>query len=178
MSRKTVGTLLILLAAVIWGFGFVVQSSGINDLGPFLFSGVRMLLATAVLLPLYIVNERRSVAALTEETRIATEKDRKERFWLAVKVGGFFGLMTTAGNAMQLTALAHMSAGKNAFLICMYVAMVPFITLAMGEKSPLTVWLGVVLALVGMFLLCIKGDSLAFAWADWLAIASSAFSAE
>ena len=59
----------------------------------------------------------------------------------------------------------------------MYVAMVPFITLAMGEKSPWTVWLGVVLALVGMFLLCIKGDSLAFAWADWLAIASSAFSA-
>ena len=175
MSKRLLYTFFILLAAIIWGFAFVVQSTGIADVGPFLFSGARMLVACVILIPLYLVTEhrKRRDEPLSEEQ----QREERQRFWLAAGVGGSFGVLTTIGNAMQLTALLHMTAGKNAFLVCMYVAIVPFILLAVGQKSTWLVWLGVVLAVIGMFLLCIKGDSLAFAWADWLAIGSAVFAA-
>ena len=172
MSKKALYVFYLLLAALLWGFGFVVQSRGIQDIGPFLFSGVRMLLACVVLIPLYLMTARREKAE-----GLLSDEERKQRFRLAAKAGALFGLISTVANAMQLMALAHMTAGKNAFLICMYVALVPVILLFMGEKSTLLVWLGVILAIIGMFLLCIKGDSLAFAWADWLALGTAAFSA-
>ena len=45
------GSLILLVASVIWGFAFVAQSEGMETTGPFTFQASRMLLAFAVLLP-------------------------------------------------------------------------------------------------------------------------------
>ena len=46
---------LLLLTALIWGFAFVAQRSGMRDIGPFAFNGVRFALGTLSLLPLLIL---------------------------------------------------------------------------------------------------------------------------
>ena len=42
----------LLLAAAIWGAGFVAQILGANHVGPFGFTGIRFTLGTILLLPL------------------------------------------------------------------------------------------------------------------------------
>ena len=51
MSKSLRGSLILLLASIIWGFAFVAQSEGMETTGPFTFQASRMLLAFVVLLP-------------------------------------------------------------------------------------------------------------------------------
>ena len=49
MNRKSLrGSLLLLLGSVIWGAAFVAQRVGMDHMGPFTFTGVRMLLAAVL----------------------------------------------------------------------------------------------------------------------------------
>lgn len=51
MSKQLRGSLILLVASVIWGFAFVAQSEGMRAVGPFTFQASRMILAFLVLLP-------------------------------------------------------------------------------------------------------------------------------
>ena len=44
--------LLLLLVALIWGFGFVAQRAGMDHIGPYTYNGIRFLLGSLCLLPL------------------------------------------------------------------------------------------------------------------------------
>ena len=44
--------LLLLLAALIWGFAFVAQIIGMDSIGPYAFNGIRFLLGSLSLLPI------------------------------------------------------------------------------------------------------------------------------
>ena len=50
--RKFVGSLLLMLAALIWGTAFVAQRLGMDHIGPFAFNGIRFILGGLCLLPL------------------------------------------------------------------------------------------------------------------------------
>ena len=50
-SQAIKADLLMLIAAVIWGFAFVAQREGMETMGPFLFNGVRFLIGVIVLTP-------------------------------------------------------------------------------------------------------------------------------
>ena len=47
--------LILLLAAIIWGFAFVAQRIGMDYVGPFTYNGVRFALGTIVLLPFLFI---------------------------------------------------------------------------------------------------------------------------
>ena len=52
-KQHTLGAdLLLLLVALIWGFGFVAQRVGMEHLGPYAFNGIRFLLGGLCLVPL------------------------------------------------------------------------------------------------------------------------------
>ena len=60
MNRLVVRhSLLLLLAAGIWGFAFVAQSVGMDYVGPFTFTSVRSIIGSAVLLPLIAFRSKR-----------------------------------------------------------------------------------------------------------------------
>lgn len=62
-------SLLLFLAASIWGVAFVAQSVGMDYMGPFTFNGARSLIGGMVLLPLIAFRERsRKRDAVEEET--------------------------------------------------------------------------------------------------------------
>ena len=52
MSLKLRSSLMLLLAAFIWGTAFVAQSIGMDYIGPHTFGGIRFIIGGIVLLPL------------------------------------------------------------------------------------------------------------------------------
>ena len=57
--KKTSGTLLLLLTALIWGTAFVAQRTGMDHLGPIAFQSIRALLGFLSLLPLMLFAQAR-----------------------------------------------------------------------------------------------------------------------
>ena len=58
-------SLLLFLAASIWGVAFVAQSVGMDYMGPFTFNGARSLIGGTVLLPLIAFREQKQKKALS-----------------------------------------------------------------------------------------------------------------
>ena len=54
-AKQIRGSLLLLLAAFIWGIAFVAQSVGMEYVGPFNFISIRFLLGGIVLLPVVAI---------------------------------------------------------------------------------------------------------------------------
>ncbi len=52
--------LLLLLTAVIWGFAFVAQRSGMEYIGPFTFNTARFALGSISLIPLLVINKKKN----------------------------------------------------------------------------------------------------------------------
>ena len=66
--------LLLMLAAIIWGFAFVAQRVGMRYVGPLTFNGVRFALGAAALIPLLMWGDspiRRCESILLTETAVA-----------------------------------------------------------------------------------------------------------
>ncbi|MDR2132634.1 MAG: EamA family transporter, partial [Clostridiales Family XIII bacterium] len=55
MNNAIKSTSVLMLAAMIWGFAFVAQRSGMEHVGPFFFNGVRTLLGALTLVALLLV---------------------------------------------------------------------------------------------------------------------------
>jgi drug/metabolite transporter (DMT)-like permease len=160
--------LLLLLAAVIWGFAFTAQRVGMEYTGPFLFNGIRFTLGAIVIGVFIIVNKNRPVTILPEY--LASHKKTLLR-------GGLIaGLLVFAGASLQQVGIVYTTAGNAGFITGLYVVFVPLIGLFIKQRPAITVWMGALLAVTGMYFLSVtgnfhvsKGDllvlSCAFVWA-------------
>jgi drug/metabolite transporter (DMT)-like permease len=135
--------LLLLLAAAIWGFAFVAQRVGMQHVGPFTFNGVRFLLGSLSLIPLLVCFRRES------PTVPAGFKD-------AALPGVLAGTILFIAASLQQIGLIYTTAGKAAFVTCLYIVLVPIIGLGMGQRTGRGTWLGCILTITGLYLLCIK----------------------
>lgn len=152
--------LLLLLAGAMWGMGFVAQSTAMAAIGPFLFIGLRFLIATISMLPF----------ALREAAMAKTPLGRGD--WRAF---GLVGLLLFGGMAAQQTGLLTTSVTNSGFLTGLYVVMVPFFAVIMFRQWPNpVVWPAAALALAGIWLLS-GGDVVALKSGDWLTILCAAF---
>ena len=142
--KNTISAALLVLTALIWGVAFVAQSVGSEHVGPFTFLSSRSLIAGVALLPL-IAFRRRSAPAPK------TPADRRN-LW----IGGLLcGCALTVASAFQQIGIAETTVGKAGFITALYIVIVPLFGLFLKKRVPLMVWLGVALAAVGMYLLCI-----------------------
>ena len=170
MTRRMRGNLLLLLTAAIWGFAFVAQKEGGAEMGSLTFNGVRSFLGGGLLLLLIPLLDRVGLAQ-----KPATKQETKS-LWLG---GVLCGLALFAATNLQQLGLATTTAGKGGFITALYIVLVPMFGLLIGRRTTLFHWLGVLLALVGMYLLCLAdagvegivlGDLLVMACAPMLAI--------
>lgn len=153
------GSLLLLLAAIIWGSAFVAQSVGMDYVGPFTFNSVRSLIGGFVLIPcIAFLNRGKQKRKMN-----ATEKKR-------LLIGGICcGIALTLGSTLQQIGIMYTSVGKAGFITAFYIIIVPILGLFLGKKCGLSVWISVLIALVGLYFLCItesfsigKGDIYVF----------------
>lgn len=160
---------LLLLTALIWGFAFVAQRSGMKDIGPFAFTAVRFALGALCLLPLLILGKRR--AGRTPQASSPGSGPLAKLAWAALA-----GLILFLGANLQQVGLVTTTASNAGFITSLYVILVPLIGFFLGKSSGLRIWIGAVLAVAGLFILSVgvgftmaPGDLLqlvgAFFWA-------------
>lgn len=142
--RALKSDVLLVITAAVWGFAFVAQVVGMEHLGPFTFNGIRFLLGAACLVPLLILNKKRSKISFGPGL-----------VWAGVSCG----LVLFCAASLQQVGLLYTTAGKAGFITGVYIILVPFLNLFFQQEriSPAT-WIGAVLALAGIFLLSVKHD--------------------
>ena len=161
MDRKSLrGSLLLLLGSVIWGAAFVAQRVGMDHLGPFSFNGIRMLLAGIVLIPVAAFIDRKKEPGVRPDP-----KDQR-------KAGLLCGVLLFVASSLQQMGLVTTSAGKAGFITALYVVLVPVAAWLLFRKNPgRVIWLGVVLAVFALWLLCMPaGGGFALQGGDLLVL--------
>lgn len=134
----------IVLCTVIWGLSFLAQKLGGDCLGPFTINCLRNIIAGAFLLGCVAVR-RRSIRPTRSEL-----------------IGGTCsGICLFAAMMAQQIGIADTTPGVSAFLTANYVLLVPVFGLFLSRRPGLGVWVGIVLAMLGTYFICIEQGGLA-----------------
>ena len=159
-KNRLKGIAMLTLCAMIWGSAFVAQSTAMDHVQPFTFQATRSFLGALVLLPWILVRRKK---------KMATKSDPK-LFW---KVGLSCGVTLCIACCLQQfgvyyndlaaelagTATDGAVVGKAGFVTALYILLVPLFGLFFKKKVGGNVWVGVGLALFGLYLLCMTGKT-------------------
>ena len=152
---------LLFVTAFIWGTAFVAQSVGMDHIGPFTFNAVRSLIGGIALLPVILLFNRRKSPA----QRQAERANRK-----TLLLGGVCcGLALGVASCLQQVGMQYTTVGKAGFITALYIVIVPILGLFLHKKVGAKLWVSVVVAILGLYLLCMSG-SLRLAWGDFLVL--------
>ena len=164
MIRKDIkANILLLSAAIIWGFAFTAQRFGMQHLGPFTFNALRFFLGSFSLVPLVIFYFHKK-----EKPILYYLKGKK--FLIPILVGSALFL----GSSLQQIGIQFTTAGNAGFITGLYVIIVPLMGIFLHHKTGLGTWIGASLAVVGMYLLSVHGTN-GFAWGDFLVFVGAFF---
>ena len=159
---KQRNSFLLVLAAFIWGIAFVAQSTGGDAVGPYTFNCIRSIIGGLVLVPVIRLSDRlhwsRKKPVSREDKRI-------------LLTGGIAcGIaLSIASNLQQVGITMGSPVGKAGFITACYMLIVPILGLFLKKKCGWNVWLGIVIAVFGLYLLCIQG-SFSIQFSDFLLI--------
>ena len=152
-------SLLLLLTAAIWGFAFVAQSVGMEYIGSFTFNAVRNLLAVIVLIPCIAVMNKtgaREKDADKENGKVVNKKEQGSNKTLII--GGICcGTLLCIASNLQQFGLKQTTVGKTGFITTMYIVLVPILGIFLKKKVAGRVWVSVVIAVAGLYMLCMTG---------------------
>ena len=148
---KKRNSVLLILAAFIWGIAFAAQSTGGDAVGPYTFNCVRSIIGGVVLVPVIGLSDRMNWT----RKKPASRRDRR----LVLVGGAACGIaLSVASNLQQVGIYLGSPVGKAGFLTACYMLLVPVLGLFLKKKCGWNIWLGIVIAVVGLYLLCIQGD--------------------
>lgn len=140
MNQKLMGSLLLLLAALIWGSSFIVMKSAVDFLTPSLLLFIRFTCA-AILLTVIFFKRIKSFP--------------RERYKGCLMTGCclFFAYY------VQTWGLAYTTPGKNAFLTAVYCAIVPFVVWIVYKKVPdIYNFIAAFICVIGIGCVSLNGD--------------------
>ena len=164
-------SLLLLLTSFIWGVAFVAQSVGGEAVGCFTFNGVRSLIGAFVLIPVIYFLDSQKRKELGEEKFLEQKGDSK-----TLLLGGICcGVMLCIASNFQQFGISFTTVGKAGFITAMYILIVPILGLFMKKKVGVKVWLGVVLATIGLYMLCMTSESFSLSKGDFLVLICAGF---
>lgn len=162
-KTKIRNSLLLLLTAVIWGVAFVAQSVGMDYVGAFTFNCVRSIIGGLVLMPciVFLRNLKDREDGKAESGKLTVTR--------VEMIGGICcGIALFAASNFQQFGISYTTVGKAGFITALYVVIVPVMGIFLKKKISLVVWISVVLSVVGLYLLCMTGDSFSLAFGDAL----------
>jgi len=169
------GSLILLLAALLWGLAFVAQCDASGKISPFAFGAIRCILGSFVL-AIYILIKGKVAKLKAKDIFLSISKQDI----IAGMVCGF--LLMFAINFQQYGIVFYPTgisvSARSGFITALYVILVPIFSIFLKKKISVTVWLGVGIAVMGVYLLCLSkglggvyfGDILMFACAVSFAV--------
>ena len=138
--------LLLLLTSIIWGAAFVAQQIGMErGLGPMTFNGLRFALGCLSLVPVLMWRRR---------GRDAASRPAK----LPIAGSALAGLFLFAAASLQQIGLQYTSSANAGFIVGFYILFVPVLGLLFGHRAKVSLWVGIAVSLVGLYLLSVTGD--------------------
>lgn len=144
--------ILLLLTAAIWGLAFVAQKVGAEHVGAFTYNGIRFALGSISLIPLILfLNKKKGE---NEETK----NNDRDSLKLTVKAGIIAGCALFIATSLQQMGVMGTTAGKAGFITGLYMVIVPILGLFLKQKVNKSTWLGIVIAIIGLYLLSINED--------------------
>lgn len=165
---RTRANLLLVVTAAIWGFAFVAQRVGAQHVGAFTFNGIRFALGAATLLPLVLTGRRLAARSGPDAVGGTAEPGWGQ----TTRAGALCGLVLFAGATFQQAGLSTTTAGKAGFVTGLYIVLVPLLGMALGHRTTVLTWVGVLFAAAGLYLLTVT-ESLTMAAGDALVLAGA-----
>ena len=140
---KSISLLSALACTFIWGTTFIAQDTGMDFIGPYLFNSVRFFVGFLVLLPFFLLFEKKN---------LKKELINNQKFFF--KYSLLIGLFLFLGSALQQISLQYTDIANAAFFTIFYVPMVPIIVFFLfRDKIHWSNWPSVILCVVGGYLL-------------------------
>ncbi|MBQ3434521.1 MAG: DMT family transporter, partial [Selenomonadaceae bacterium] len=137
-----------------WGTTFVAQLEGMDGLGPFSYAAARYLAGFVSL-----------VAVLLYTHKQRARERRRKNYRRGFAIGLLIGVVLFVASSMQQIALQYSTAGKAAFITCLYIVFVPLGAKLLGKIIRHENWIGALLAIVGLYLLAV-GEGLSIQSGD------------
>ncbi len=138
---------MLLGASFFWGTTFVAQMSGMDGLGPFSYAAARYFIGVLAL------------TAVLWFTRRQRAKERlQNRYGRGFLTGLLIGISLFAASSFQQVAMLYTTAGKAAFITCLYIIFVPLVSALIGKKIRTENWIGAFLAITGLYFLAISEE--------------------
>ena len=177
-THKLRNTFFLFLTAMIWGAAFVAQSVSMDYIGPFTFICLRSVIGGLFLIPVIIVldgirkkSQNESADVVNSENILHIETEERQRLsWKnkqLIEGGIVCGIFLLFANCFQQTGIQYTTVGKAGFITTFYIIIVPLIGLFFKKYCGILTWIGVVIALAGLYFLCItqkltiqRGDAL------------------
>ena len=145
------GSLILVTAALIWGLAFVAQSGAASLLPPFTFNAIRSFIGAGALYIFHSFMNRKE-----KKTFFPLEKAEKKEYYMAALVCGI--CLAVSINFQQFGIAAYPSGvaseARSGFITALYVILVPIFSIFFRKKVGLAVWAGVLIAVVGVYMLC------------------------
>ncbi len=170
-SKKITSSLLLLLAAFIWGSAFIAQSLGMEHIGPLSFVSIRSFIGFLALIPVLLVMQRIQKNNAQGAQVIPQSAHKIKRALIGGSVCGVFlliGMVTQQYGILHLTESGG-NVGKAGFITTMYILIVPIFGLFFRQKVTPKLWVSVGLAVVALYLLSV-GEGFTVATGDILLI--------
>lgn len=180
-THKMRNTIFLFLTAMIWGAAFVAQSVSMDYIGPFTFICLRSVIGGLFLIPVIMVidhirkkGQKDSLNTATSDNNISSfqkvQEENQKLSWKNKKLlesGIVCGIFLFLANCFQQTGIQYTTVGKAGFITTFYIILVPIVGLFLKKYCGILTWIGVVIALAGLYFLCItekmtiqKGDAL------------------
>lgn len=163
-KQELKSSLLLLLAAAIWGFAFVAQRVGAKYLGSFTFNGLRFALGSISLIPLILYFNKNP----------NKDSDEDKHWGGAIPAGITAGCVLFCAASLQQIGIIYTTAGKAGFITGLYIVLVPIFGILLKQRTNLNTWTGAILAVIGLYFLSVN-QNFSIAKGDLLEIAGAVF---
>ncbi len=154
--------LILLFAAIVWGFTFVAQKAGMDSIGPMAYNGIRFLLGSVSLIPVIFIYK---------------EKGNKPRASLKQLVTGglITGVVMFLAATTQQIGIVYTNAGNAGFITSFYVILVPvFGMIFFKQRINGITWIAAVVAMAGLYFLSVA-ETITIVTGDLLVLSSAIF---
>lgn len=156
---------MLFLTAFIWGVAFVAQSVGMQYIGPFTFSCARFFIGAIVLIPCIRFLDQRN-----EKNEGVSHRELDQKTLL---IGGILcGIALFVAANFQQYGVKHTTVGKAGFITALYIVLVPICGLFLKKTVGIKVWISVLIAIAGLYFLCIT-ESIQIGRGDFMVLISS-----
>lgn len=140
MKKETLGSILLFIAAMIWGSSFIVMKSTVDFLSTNVLLFIRFFLGTIIL----------SIVFFHKIKQIRLKE---------IKMGFICGIVLYSAYIVQTLGLTMTTPSKNAFLTAVYCAIVPFLVWIVLSKKPDNYnFIAAFLSVIGIGLVSLEGD--------------------